>query len=212
MATAGTRIADIQIQLGVNEFEGIAHRYGVVSDCGSIFAPGSLAGADGTNVVLCFDHLWPVGLARLIADPHGIWAHGRICPIVAQGAIVLKMIYSGCVSSLCLSVFPADLSETVFTKSGKPIKRVVKCRPRELSIVLTPGISGCEITRLGPLRLPTCTNEVTDWDQAFFAGLPHLFTIQAEISSLFAQRCKQELSLRPKARMTYEKWFESVRI
>lgn len=78
--------------------------------------------------------------------------------------------------------------------------------------ILAPGISGCEITRLGPMCLPTRSSQVTEWDRHFFAGLPHLFAIQADMARLFADVCTQQLSLREKPKQTYEEWLQTVHI
>lgn len=47
-----------------NEFEGLVLPYGAVSDTGTVFEPGSLAGCNGRFVVLNWEHSVAIGVAK----------------------------------------------------------------------------------------------------------------------------------------------------
>ncbi|HYK90292.1 MAG TPA: hypothetical protein VE398_16070 [Acidobacteriota bacterium] len=188
------------IPLGVNEFRGLALKYGMGSDQNDIFLPGSVA-CQGLTVPLFFSHQIPIGLAVLNESKRGVECRGRIMGSRLVGISVLRVLEAGQLRGLCLT----SRGEESFMLQSPigPVKVITKAVPYNLSIVIASGILGCDIEEMGPI-----SSAENAWDQMMLAGgfLQKLQFDQALTWAAFAKQfLKQEEG-------DYESWIRSVSI
>jgi hypothetical protein len=200
------------IELGANEFCGVASRYDVLNEKNQIYAPGAFAACSGKEIMLFWDHQILIGRARLYDTPDAVLAHGRINCIFVTGNRVLRLLRVFPELELCILSATLQTCSGRLADSGQPVQIVTQADALNVALVLSGGIAGCGITRIGEISLPEDLKDFGPWDLEFLKGSAVIAKERAVNLKLMARESEERAaSVKIDAR-DYEQWLENIRL
>jgi hypothetical protein len=159
--------------------------YGMGSDQNEIFLPGAFADSCAEKVLFCWEHKQPMGVAVLREVENGLLFRARIMGSRLVVVELWKCWAAGFFRGVCLSSIP-DKTSHARGPNGENVTLIHRARADSLSCVVSAGIIGCSITRLGRLD-----QTESKWDRDFMRGR-HIDDVQVFLADAWLTWCRAQ--------------------